>query len=406
LNLKRNLRNLSEIGLMSWDIIRGKYPAFIYGKKISARDIPAFCFHGVEPEPFEAMLNYLQDNDYTNITSEDLGVILLQKKNEKFRNPVCITFDDGVASMWTTAYPLLKKYGFRATVFLIPERIQSNPSRLPNLEDVWAGKATEEELHARSQGRYPFATWEEIREMHDSGVMDFQSHSLRHTLIFTSPKIIDFVNPDNIHRYSAFQFSMFSELGLQVPDKNKLRPGSPIYESAPRLAGKPGYLEDPGLKENCIGFVEDNGGNAFFRHKNWKSRLLQAAKDYRARHPGADDLESMETTRQLILDELKLSKLGIEEQLQGKKVEHLCLPWGVGSPLTTELSQLVGYKTILAGRLKDNIKLCVDSDPNTIYRVGPDFFYCLPGKGRKSVYTVMKDKVLRRAREGTHYLSY
>jgi len=391
---------------MSWDIVRGKYPSFIYGRKISKRDVPAFCFHGVKAQSFEGMLNYLKDNDYTSITSADLGDILLRKENEKFRHPVCITFDDGLASIWNTAYPLLKKYGFRATVFLIPDRIQSSPSYLPNLEDVWAGKATPEELEARSRGRYPFAIWEEIRQMHDSGVMDFQSHSLRHTLVFTSPKIIDFVSPYNLEVYSVFQFSMFKELDLQTPDKHKLRPGSPVYESAPRLAGMPEYLEDPCLKEYCIGFVENHGGNEFFKRKNWKSILLQVAKDYRATHPSLDGLESMDTTRQAILDELKLSKQRIEEQLHGKVVEHMCLPWGVGGPLTTALCQQVGYKTIFTGRANGNTKLTVDSDPYSVYRLGPDFFYCLPGKGRRSVFTVMKDKVLRRAREGTHYLSY
>jgi hypothetical protein len=308
--------------------------------------------------------------------------------------------------MWTTAYPLLKKYGFRATVFIIPERIQSRSSYLPNLEDVWAGKSTPEEIHARGQGRYPFATWEEIHEMHNSGVMDFQSHSLRHTFIFTSPRIVDFINPDNIKRYSVFQFSMFDELDLQAPDRNKLKLGSPIYESAPRLAGKRKYLEDPGLKSHCIKFIEDNGSKDFFMNKKWKSILLQVANDYRANHKGVDGFENMDSTRQAIIDELKLSKQGIEAQLPGKKVEHMCLPWGIGSPLTTELAQQLGYKTILTGRMNGNLRLTVNSDPNTIYRVGPDFFYCLPGKGRKSVFTVMKDKILRRAREGTHYLSY
>ena len=394
------------MGLMSWDIVTGRYPSFIYGREIPQRDIPAFCFHGVEPQPFESMLRYLKENNYTNITSEDLGQILQDRKNEKYSNPVCITFDDGVASMWTTAYPLLKKYGFRATVFLIPERIQSGTSRLPNLEDVWAGKATEAEIHARDKSHYPFATWEEIREMHESGVMDFQSHSLRHTFVFTSPRIIDFVSPENLERYSIFQFSMFDELGLQAPDKSRLRLGSPIYESAPRLSGKPKYLEDPGLKAHCIELVEQHGGAGFFSNDNWKTVLLQAAKDYRSSHPVRDGIETAAATRQSIDEELRLSKKCIEEQLPGKKVEHMCLPWGVGCPLTTELAKQAGYKTILTGRVKGNIKLSVDSDPDTIYRVGPDFFYCLPGKGRKSVFTVMKEKVLRRSREGTHYLSY
>jgi len=72
----------------------------------------------VTPENFEKQLKFLVDNDYNVIPLKELvdGI----KNGTKFgRNTVVITIDDGYKDVYTYAYPLLKKYGIPATVFVI-----------------------------------------------------------------------------------------------------------------------------------------------------------------------------------------------------------------------------------------------------------------------------------------------
>ena len=100
---------------------------------------------------FDAQMEYLSSHGYVTITPDELysglnGELELPKK------PVLITFDDGYADNYTNAFPILKYYGMRATVFVIPAFV----------------------------GKYKnYLTWEEMREMQDSGI-SIQSHTLNH----------------------------------------------------------------------------------------------------------------------------------------------------------------------------------------------------------------------------------
>ena len=100
---------------------------------------------------FDAQMEYLSSHGYVTITPDELysglnGELELPKK------PVLITFDDGYADNYTNAFPILKYYGMRATIFVIPAFV----------------------------GKYKnYLTWEEMREMQDSGI-SIQSHTLNH----------------------------------------------------------------------------------------------------------------------------------------------------------------------------------------------------------------------------------
>ncbi|MGL5439815.1 MAG: polysaccharide deacetylase family protein [Filifactoraceae bacterium] len=125
---------------------------------------------------FESHMKYLYDNGYTAITISRLedyidGKVKLPAKS------VVITFDDGYRSNYEIAYPILKKYGFRSTQFVITSAIQDQPEVVNN-------------------DRLPHMSSGEMQLVKD--VFDFQSHthnlhklnSNNKSIAVTSPKAL------------------------------------------------------------------------------------------------------------------------------------------------------------------------------------------------------------------------
>ncbi|SPF47584.1 Putative xylanase/chitin deacetylase (fragment) [Candidatus Desulfosporosinus infrequens] len=70
-------------------------------------------------------MSYLKSNGFTCISLEQLydSGYLRSKFPSK---PIVITLDDGYDDNYTTAYPILKKYGFTASVFMISSYINGD----------------------------------------------------------------------------------------------------------------------------------------------------------------------------------------------------------------------------------------------------------------------------------------
>lgn len=107
----------------------------------------------VPPQLFEQHLRYFRDAGYHSIGLADL-VLYLQTGMPLPPKPIIFTFDDGYADHYVHAFPLLQKYGFRGTFFII------------------TGFADE--------GREGYLSWDEIKAMHDAG-MEIGVHGYTHT---------------------------------------------------------------------------------------------------------------------------------------------------------------------------------------------------------------------------------
>lgn len=106
----------------------------------------------VRPGDFEKQLIYLTENGYDPIFFEDLCHV------DEYDKPVILTFDDGYADNYTALYPLLQKYGVKATVFLATGFVDRDPDYL---------------------------TTPQIREMAGSDLVSFQSHTVTHPYLDT-----------------------------------------------------------------------------------------------------------------------------------------------------------------------------------------------------------------------------
>ena len=62
------------------------------------------------------------------------------------RDSIFLSFDDGYLDNWTYVFPILKKYGMKATIFVSPDFVDPTETVRPNLDDQHAGRCTSEDL--------------------------------------------------------------------------------------------------------------------------------------------------------------------------------------------------------------------------------------------------------------------
>lgn len=152
------------IGYLLWRLILGK-PADDY--------IPILAYHKVDkkselggtwatPKQFQKQMEYIKIKDITPVTFSR-AVELMRSGESRNKKYVCLTFDDAYEGLYHHAWPILKKYGFPATIFVVTDYVGQD-----NDWDVnWGGR------------KFRHLDWNQIIEMSESG-MEFGSHCRTH----------------------------------------------------------------------------------------------------------------------------------------------------------------------------------------------------------------------------------
>ncbi|WP_349408671.1 polysaccharide deacetylase family protein [Pseudalkalibacillus sp. SCS-8] len=129
---------------------------------IKDHEIPILMYHHfdeelaestvVSTERFREQMTALKEAGYNTISDDELHDYLFENQPLP-ENPILITIDDGYRSNYTIAYPILKEHGMKATIYVVVDHQDETP------------------------GHYPHLTWEETKEMYESGWIDIQSHT-------------------------------------------------------------------------------------------------------------------------------------------------------------------------------------------------------------------------------------
>jgi len=101
--------------------------------------IPVLMFHSItnvkgnelqtSKEQFKQEMQYLKDKGYTTLTLTEV-YDFFQKNKPIPKKSVVITFDDGYLDNYTNAYPILKQFGFKATIFDITSTVDTSANYL------------------------------------------------------------------------------------------------------------------------------------------------------------------------------------------------------------------------------------------------------------------------------------
>ncbi len=378
-------KNKSEAA--AW--LTGRMPSFLYGVK-KFRDLPVFCFHSARYPEFEHQLRFLKQNGYKTLTADELWQRLSDPRYENDGTEIALTFDDGMASVWTVAFPLLQKYEFKIISFVLPGLVEEGDRCRETIEDV---EASERQWVAQQDhGERPLCNWKEIERMHESGLVDVQSHGLHHALVAVSPRIVDFIHP----RFDTYHYGNIHVPLYRDPSGRDRRDpilGHPVYQHAPRLSVTARYLDPYALREACAGYVERHGGPAFFERRDWRRQLNEVARRFFQEHPEQRrHYESESEARHEIQTELEQSRREIERRL-GKGVTHFCFPWFSANEQSAALALQAGYEAIHLGATPGYRKASGRSYPLEITRVQEEYLLRLPGEGRLSWPGVLKHKL-------------
>lgn len=107
----------------------------------------------VSPNDFRAQLEYLVNNGYVSVEPNDLTKAW-QGKSKLPEKPIILTFDDGYADFYATAFPILREFKLKATLFVVADFVDNHADR--------------------------YVSWNQILEMDKSGLITFGSHTLSH----------------------------------------------------------------------------------------------------------------------------------------------------------------------------------------------------------------------------------
>jgi peptidoglycan/xylan/chitin deacetylase (PgdA/CDA1 family) len=389
-SLRKIRRNAKEMWEVPRDLLLGRYPEFVLGGPLVRGHVPVFVFHSLHPDVFGAKVRYLVDNGYQTLSVDEYFQVLMGTRPAP-EKAVVLTFDDGRSTVRTVALPIMRRYGMKGIVFIVPGRTFSRPGPLPpTWDDVREGHARPEAVLGREDGDDPFLSWEEIADLIRSGLFDFQSHSLSHARVHTTPQLAGFMTPALRKGYGPLDVPLVHEDGRDLPTA-AIPLGTPLFRSEPRLSEASRFYEDPAVRRDCVERVVEEGGEGFFVRRGWEVRLrrLVDGRSLRGR------LESSADRTAAIRRELEESKKVIEERT-GRPAIHLCYPWHVSGPTARRVAREVGYRTSFCGKVPGVPITLPGGDPHAIARVGEDYVELLPGRGRANLTKILGSKLSRR----------
>lgn len=202
------------------------------------QQVPILCYHRfgngcssplcVPADVFERQMKYLKDNGYHVIHPKQL-LAFLNLREPLPRKSVMITIDDGYRSVYQYAYPILKKYGYAATLFIYTNYVGVSKQAI---------------------------TWKQLRELKANG-FTIGSHTIKHSDLSKQ-------GDDESKEAYLKRLRWEVEKSKQIIDR-KLNQDTFFFSypfgranySAMLMAQKAGYR---------LAVTVDRGGNAFFEN--------------------------------------------------------------------------------------------------------------------------------------------
>jgi peptidoglycan/xylan/chitin deacetylase (PgdA/CDA1 family) len=207
---------------------------------------------------FERQMRYLKENGYHVITAEELSAFLEYRRGLPQKS-VLITMDDGYRSVYNIAYPILQKYGYKATLFVYTSFVGVSKMAI---------------------------TWKHLKEMKANG-FTVGSHTINHSdltqakegeseqahlarvkeELYGSKKIIDRKLGQDTH-FLAYPFGFYDQRSIQIAQQAGYK-----YAMSVKRGGNPFFANPLTLRRDQI--LEKDMKTFISRLKTFKPLTLK-----------------------------------------------------------------------------------------------------------------------------------
>ncbi|MFM8845803.1 MAG: poly-beta-1,6-N-acetyl-D-glucosamine N-deacetylase PgaB [Gammaproteobacteria bacterium] len=117
--------------------------------------------YSVDPTTFVRHIDWLLNNGYHFVTVDQVMAARAGRASLPHR-PVLLTFDDGYTSVYEHAWPILRMLGIPAVIAVVTR---------------WQEESSTVDFGGKAVPRKHFMTWEQLREMQVTGLVEIASHS-------------------------------------------------------------------------------------------------------------------------------------------------------------------------------------------------------------------------------------
>ena len=311
---------------------------FIIYNKTRKSFVLCLMYHSVDNEKGKGGIFVNEFEEHIKWIKDKKTFKMEELKNLNYtlpKNSILITFDDGYKNNYTLAFPILKKYNMKATIFLNTKFIGKDEFYL---------------------------NWDEIKEMYESGLVDFQLHTHSHQLTIKDISVLDFYDEESSPYFKRESYNLFFEGNYdEKKDKEKLY-GLPVFKLRSKISIA-GYKPKKDFLKKYQNIKQLQKFN-----KNEKKDFLN--KLFKEKQNEFFDKISEEQFRKTVEFEILENKKIIEKNL-GKTPDCLAYPWGHRYNGNRENIRKLGVDVFITTRKGVNsLKL----NKNWIYRVSGDDF--------------------------------
>ena len=213
------------------------------------KGIPVLMYHRVwpglrdgltvTPEDLRAQWTYLRDAGYECLTIAQC-VSIMRAERKPPAKAFLLTFDDGYRNNMTYALPLLKEFGWEATIFIIAGTLDGSMS-LDEADEV-ARKLSVEELrtmagphiqfglhgyHHENFSKFPI---EDLEQVVRKSCAAFEQAGIPYQKVLAYPYGARPKDADNFFRLKAWMSDFGIEAAFRIGNKPQRAPAADLYE--------------------------------------------------------------------------------------------------------------------------------------------------------------------------------